>query len=58
MLQIWLSNISYYTSLLILIVLTFQYFNVSGVLGMACGNVLFQLALTVSAGEHLGQALQ
>jgi hypothetical protein len=52
-----LSNISYYTSLLILIVLTFHHFNVSGILGMAGGNVLFQLALIIVAGEHFRQAL-
>jgi hypothetical protein len=56
MLQIWLSNISYDTSLLILQVLTFQHFNISGILWLACGNVLLQSAVIVVAGKQLAQA--
>jgi hypothetical protein len=54
--QTVVSNISYYTSLTILIVLTFHHFNVSGVLWVAGGNVLFQSALIVVAGEQSSQA--
>jgi hypothetical protein len=54
--QIVVSNISYYTSLLLLKVLTFPVLHISGALWVPIDNVLFQSALIVIAGEHPGQA--
>jgi hypothetical protein len=47
-----LVKISYQASLLIMKVLTFPMFYVGGALWMVTGNVLFQSALIVAAGEH------
>jgi hypothetical protein len=51
-----LVKISYQASLLILKVLAFPVFYISSALWVVTGNVLFQSALIVAAGEHLGQA--
>jgi hypothetical protein len=47
-----LVKISYQASLLILKVLTFPVFYISSALWVVTGNVLFQSALIVAAGEH------
>ena len=49
-------KVSYYTPLLVLKVLAFPMFYISSALRMVTGNVLFQSALIVAAGKHLGQA--
>jgi hypothetical protein len=56
LLHIWLGDISYYAPLLVLKVLAFPMFYISSALWMVTGNVLFQSALIIAAGEHLGQA--
>jgi hypothetical protein len=50
-----LVKISYQTSTLIFKVSTFPVFHIRGALWMAIGNVLFQSALIIAAGEHLTQ---
>jgi hypothetical protein len=43
-------------SLLFVLILTLQVFNVRGILWVAVGNVIFHSALIVAAGEYFSQA--
>jgi hypothetical protein len=54
--QLLPAKISYQASSLILKVPAFPVLHVSSALWMTVDNVLFQSALIVVAGEHLGQA--